>query len=964
MASFNKPNREFYRRLLFTEKDREKFLQALSHAISLGEMEKVRFLLNMLQKEGLIHALVKYRESSGETILHIAAKFNQNSEIIEELIKICPELLPCARKESDDYFGQTALHIAIAKGNIEAVESMLSEILNHSQSLKSALLHQLATGLKFVNTVMMGELPLSVAALTFNTNMVEALLINGAEMDRQNTKGDTVFHTLIKFAAIYPEKLSNVLTMLDFLHDHIKEKMSISYGKDILNMDYDHSDLTYIWFVPNNEDLNALQLTAALSQTMIFQYILNLPQVYCFLNSHDGLFDRKRYDITEIDTMATEKWAAYQNSRRQRMQKHVAPVAADGVAKRKLSHQTTSCSPFDLCRREMKKSILEMMFDIRSMAAFDFIQQSCVRQVIKQKWMVYRFYYYIWMVFHVFFMTTLTAYAVYKSDTYDNNKASVNGTMVTFDSSDQQETFIDVFQFIYLIIGILYLFHQIFHILFRVKSFDLVQFLNVLHNGFYRAALLLFSVCLILEFILSNAMSDYENYTLIIALITGWWFVVFFLRAHKKFSFFTVMIQKVIFGDMLRFGIIIALFLISFTAGLYMTFKGSEKEDFHNYGTSMLLLFKLMLGLGDIEDLYEARRPWLAVTLFVVFVLLTYVLMFNALIAMMSQTCNLVSENRHVQWRVQQLSIILFFEGILPSCMKKMVGTEKHVKRFDPNIKQVVEEKRYFLDLSSIQTEYASAEDIYAMKQKLQTLPFGDQQTGMPHFNLTIPTQNFMRSPRYSHAVVRTPQTERRSVRLNTAINVTPTSQERHSADYEESPKPKRKKSKREKSPSAIGSSHPDPTVSENQGPSKAPKDMRKRPKKKRVEPEGDNNITYEDHVPEQNLFYMNQHHLTVPEPITVSPSPTEVDRRRHHSEGGLIDTHIGPSLFDNPQSQVYHQNKQQHVHQQHVPLQQHKFPLKRVQLPGDQHGQMVPGSSPDTGIGALDIGVITDSYM
>jgi uncharacterized membrane protein YraQ (UPF0718 family) len=42
----------------------------------------------------------------------------------------------------------------------------------------------------------------------------------------------------------------------------------------------------------------------------------------------------------------------------------------------------------------------------------------------------------------------------------------------------------------------------------------------------------------------------HDNIALIIAIIAGWWFAVFFLRAVRLFSFFTEMIRRVIIGDL------------------------------------------------------------------------------------------------------------------------------------------------------------------------------------------------------------------------------------------------------------------------------------------------------------------------------------------------------------------------------------------------------------------------------
>ncbi|XP_045201368.2 transient receptor potential cation channel subfamily V member 5-like [Mercenaria mercenaria] len=945
MAFNIKSYKDYHRRLLFIQSDRPKYFREVARAVSLGEVDKVKILLDILKKEGQTKALASYKGSDGESMLHLAAMFNQSSEIIQTLMKICPELLTAARKESQDYYGQTALHIAIAKGNVDAVEDMLSEILNLSQNLKNALLHTMATGQKFANTVMMGELPLSVAALTFNFEMINVLMYNGAEMERRNTKGDTVFHSLIRFAAIYPELTPSVLATMEFLHEKIKEKLDIPSN---MNMEFDHSDYSFIWFVPNNEDLNPLQLSAALSQSAIFQYILQLPKVYCFLNSHDGLFDRKSYDITEIDTISTEKWAYDQKMRRSRLKRHVAPTAAEGVSQKKFSNQTSlSCGAQFKLKREKRKSIMETMFDIKPSSAFEFIQQPTVRHVIKTKWHHYRWLYYAWAIFHLLFMVTLTVFSVYKAEDYKTT-FSDNVSMTTTSTSAKMEEmrvdFLEAFQVIYLILGVLYLFMQLIHLCFRVKTFDIKQLTNVLHNGIYRIVLAIFAVSLILEFTLSKALDRYENYTLIIALITGWWFSVFFLRAWKKFSFFTVMIQKIIFGDLLRFSIIIVLMLIAFTAAVFMTFKGSATTDDNllSFGHTMMLLFKLMLGLGDIETLYEARRPWMAVTLFIVFVLLTYVLMFNALIAMMSQTCAFVSDNRLVQWRVQQLSVIMFFEGILFGCFTKLVGDEKHVKRFDSNLQQVVQEKRYFLDMNSLQTQYANAEDIYSMKHKLQTLPFGGQKSEFyPSFNLTIPTPHLMTSPHhYTPAPIKSPTSAQgyrdNFFRPNTSIQITPASDRDKPSDFQQSPTLKRRKSKREKSPADMKSSPKDygdgHSDSAPDNSARAVRQSKRKTKKKRVEPEGDINASYDDPNSEPHRFFLNQEHLTVPNPIAQISDPQQVgERRRYHSESGLIDTHIGTPIG--------------------TPMQQ-KFPIRRVQPTTER---------PE---GSLDIGVIADSYM
>lgn len=61
------------------------------------------------------------------------------------------------REQSREFRGQTALHMAITKGNKKAVEALLEVGSNSTNFNMSTLLNICATGSRFVNTVMMGQ---------------------------------------------------------------------------------------------------------------------------------------------------------------------------------------------------------------------------------------------------------------------------------------------------------------------------------------------------------------------------------------------------------------------------------------------------------------------------------------------------------------------------------------------------------------------------------------------------------------------------------------------------------------------------------------------------------------------------------------------------------------------------------------------------------------------------------------
>ena len=74
----------------------------------------------------------------------------------------------------------------------------------------------------FNDTVMMGQLPLSIAALTLNMKMVDLLLDKKAKLYSQNNLGDTVLHSLVRYAAIFKDKQEDVARMMKALHERLE----------------------------------------------------------------------------------------------------------------------------------------------------------------------------------------------------------------------------------------------------------------------------------------------------------------------------------------------------------------------------------------------------------------------------------------------------------------------------------------------------------------------------------------------------------------------------------------------------------------------------------------------------------------------------------------------------------------------------------------------------------------------
>ena len=706
---------------IINKKERKTFLGNLEKEIKNCATDNATTMLTTLEEMGEIDWLDFYDnpEHKGETLLHLAVKYIDETSFISQLTKLRPQFL--LREREGTFKGQTALHIAITKDKPEVIRDMLKvgQSKNGIRKQMSTLLHIPATGSRFVNTVMMGQLPLTVAVLKGNKEAIDYLLKYGADLHKQNEEGDTVLHSLVKYSATYPEKIEQMQDMMQ----HLQEKLTNKDKEDKGLIDYNSTQrslhcCSFLWFLKNKDNLTPLQLAAKYGVTNLVEQILNMNDVYCFLSANDGLFDIKQYDVTEIDTVSIIRQSV-QSHRESASYKKSVPDHVHGIAKKVVKSNYSSSFGIPCCAHSETESILEMLFRIHynSQDAYRIIELPPIRYIVVKKWEKYKWIFRIWMAVHYIFMVLLTIYSV------ENVKISIpvaNGT----NASTTSEDFVSRFRWISFTVGCLYFF--IFICLLGAKFRKNKKADYFLHNLEYIIPMLVLSVAIFADAVWST-IGISNNIPLICALISGWWLNVFFLSPIEHFSFLTVMIKRVIIGDLFRFGLVIFFGIISFTAGMYMMFRGTNVDDYTTYGSTMMAMFKLGIGIDDVSVLYSARIPWMAITIFILFTIFTYLLMLNALIAMMSQTCSLVFEERFPLWRIQQLSVILLIEDVLCTCFHNFfscIGTEKTIRGIDPITKQLKYKDRYFLEIHSLQMEYATEEDKSILKKKANDTQF------------------------------------------------------------------------------------------------------------------------------------------------------------------------------------------------------------------------------------------------
>lgn len=538
---------------------------------------------------------------NGESLLHLALKSTETLKCVEKIIQYNPEILMEKREDAEDFKGQTPLHVAIVNGNITAVKLFLEK----SEDTAQKLLLEPAIGTKFKNTVLMGQLPLSVAALACrneNFEMIEYLLHKNAKIGNTNEDGDTVFHSLIKYADVDPEKMQHIKPTFKYLWKFIEEDF---YDAEIPKP-------TDFLFWENKDGYTILHLSAKLGVSELFDFIINITGVYRFKNIKDGLFDIREYDVTEFDRLIQ-----YQENIK-------------------------------------KITILESLFDpeCTPKEAFQILNHELVINILNVKWKAYYYVLLFWMTLHFIFMLLFTASSMGKSRLLLCNHSN--------------DTLCDIGEIFY---GVVIMNAGVGTIYFTFAFLCIMKFILrskfMCHNIDYISCLLITAIGALLE-IFFIILKMHQDFHLVPALISGWYFMLYFSPLWKSLVSFTYMIKSGFLEDFVPFAVVFIWLLISFTAIMYILFRGTDDiDEFDTIESSLLTMLNLGVGLDNIGVLHQSRIPWLAYTIFVVFAILSFIHLFNALIAVMSTTFSAVHQDKNSYLKYNKLRMIELFEDIV-----------------------------------------------------------------------------------------------------------------------------------------------------------------------------------------------------------------------------------------------------------------------------------------------------------
>ncbi|XP_063811906.1 transient receptor potential cation channel subfamily V member 1-like isoform X2 [Pseudophryne corroboree] len=592
------------------------------NAVAKGDVEDLAGLQNYLRNGKLLTNTEFKDPDTGKTCL-LKAMWNLENG----MNKTIPVLLDAARKTgnlkelvnaaytNDYYRGQTALHIAIEKRNFDLVKLLMENKADVDAKANGVFFQKKRKGVSFY----FGELPLSLAACTNQTNIVNYLLNNpyrNAELKTPDSHGNTVLHALVVVADDTEENTEIITKMYD---DILKKSVKINPQLKLEE-------------IANHEGLTPLKLAAKTGKTELFKHILRREMTEPefrhlsrkFTEWTYGPVHTSLYDMSSVDT--------YEH---------------DSVLET-IVFRSSACNRHNMVVLEPINHLLQEKWD------------SFAGKIFYLKFLLYIVYLIIFTV--TAYNRPLTGQPPYPLEGTTKDNARVLGEVIV------------------ILGGIYILLCQVVYFWKRRPSLQILMI-----DGYFEVLFLLHAVILLCSFVVYFAGSETYVALMVFALVIGWVNTLYYTRGFQQTGIYSVMIQKTILRDMLRFLFVYLVFLFGFAAALVTLVgeapvepgnsteagKSEAGSSYSGLYVTILELFKFTIGMGDLEFNENLKFKHFFMFLLILYVVLTYILLLNMLIALMSETVNKISSESKSIWKLQRAATILDIERFLPRLLRK-----------------------------------------------------------------------------------------------------------------------------------------------------------------------------------------------------------------------------------------------------------------------------------------------------
>ncbi|KAE8589235.1 hypothetical protein XENTR_v10017469 [Xenopus tropicalis] len=542
--------------------------------------------------------------------------------------------------------GETALHVAALYDNMEAAQLLINEAPG-------------LVNLPCTSALYEGQTALHIAAVNQNLNLVKLLLQRGADILSPRATG-TFFtfhqrnlfyfgeHVLTFAACVGHEGIVRLL-----IESGANIRAQDSYGNTVLHilalqpnrtfscemfdliMSYDKGDRgPSLDTVPNNRGLSALQVAAAEGNTVMFQHLVQRRK---HIQWTFGPLSSTLYDLTGIDSWGEDQ------------------------------------------------SVLEIVVASKKKDAQHILDLTPVKQLVFLKWRSCgRPYFWLLAALYILYIVTVTMCCIYrplKPIPGAFNQSNPGRDITKFMQkplTEAYETYEDDLRLVGELIsvgGAIIILLLLIPDLLRVGATR--YFGQTVLGGPFHVIIIIFAIMVLTTLVMRLTSSDGEVVPMSFALVFGWCYVMYFTRGFQMLGPFTIMIQKMIFGDLWRFCWLMAVVILGFGGAFYVIFQtedSSQLGQFMNYPMSLFTTFELFLTIIDGPANYAVDLPFMYSVMYSAFAVIAALLMLNLLIAMMGDTHWRVAHERDELWKAQVVATTIMLERKMPKRLWPRLG--------------------------------------------------------------------------------------------------------------------------------------------------------------------------------------------------------------------------------------------------------------------------------------------------
>ncbi|XP_069506473.1 transient receptor potential cation channel subfamily V member 6-like [Ambystoma mexicanum] len=570
-----------------------------------------------------------------ESPLLLAARENDVGAI-RKLIE-CPSTNLFARGA----VGETALHVAALYDNLEAAQALLNAGPDLVNEPMKAELYQ-------------GQTALHIAVVNQNLNLVTELIDRGANVSFPRAIGsffklssrNLIYfgEHILSFAAcvghegiirLLIEKGCNIRAQ-DCLGNTVLHILTLQPNKTFACQIYDlilsfdkAEDGEYLDMIPNNEGLTPFKMAAVEGNTVMFNHMVQKRK---HVQWTFGPMTSTLYDLSGIDSWGDDL------------------------------------------------SVLELVVSAKKREARQILDLTPVKELVGLKWKHFgRPYFWFLAALYVLYMICVTMCCIYRPlKMKDQEINSSNGTrdITIAVQKSLQEAYITYEDDLRLVGELISVIGAIAILLLEIPDILRVgatsYFGQTVLGGPFHIMIISFALMVLITLVLRITSTEGEVVPMSFAVVLGWCYVMYFTRGFQMLGPFTIMIQKMIFGDLLRFCWLMAVVILGFAAAFYIIFQTQDADElghFMSYPMALYSTFELFLTVIDGPANYSVDLPFMFSVLYSAFAVIAALLMLNLLIAMMGDTHWRVAHERDELWRAQVVATTVMLERKIPRCL-------------------------------------------------------------------------------------------------------------------------------------------------------------------------------------------------------------------------------------------------------------------------------------------------------